>query len=274
MTINCKGILIDLSTPKIMGILNLTPDSFFDGGRYRSDQAILDQVQKMLADGATFIDLGAYSTRPGAPYVTEDEELTRILPVVEGISKAFPSVLISIDTFRSNVAKRCIEAGAAMINDVSAGKLDENMFATIAALGVPFVMMHMKGDPGTMQQHTQYTDLHQEMLFYFSERVAKARALGICDLIIDPGFGFAKTMPQNYQILKNLELLGILNLPILVGLSRKSMIYNTLGTNAENALNGTTALNMVALGKGASILRVHDVKEAQQCVQLAEALNT
>ena len=268
MTINCKGQLIDLSTPKVMGILNVTPNSFFDGGKYKNESEMRSQVEKMLNDGATFIDIGAYSSKPNADFVSEAEELQRIVPIVNLILKHFPETLISIDTFRSEVAKACIENGAAMINDISAGNLDDKMLETIAKYNVPYIMMHMRGTPQTMQSMTNYENIVKEMLFYFSEKVAKARSLGINDLILDPGFGFAKTIEQNYEVLQKLDLFSILELPILVGFSRKSMIYKPLNSNAENALNGTTVLNSIALTKGAKILRVHDVKEAMECVAL------
>ena len=272
MTINCKGNLIDLSTPKVMGILNLTPDSFYDGGKYKNESDILSQVYIMLKSGATFVDIGAYSSRPNATHIEEAEELKRLLPIISLIIKEFPEILISIDTFRSQVAKHGIEAGAALINDISAGKLDENMLPTIATLKVPYIMMHMKGTPQTMQQQTDYKNLMKDILFYFSERIAKAYALGIIDVIIDPGFGFAKTTEQNFELLKHLELLKTLDKAILTGLSRKSMIYKTLKNAPKDALNGTTVLNTVALQKGASILRVHDVKEAMECVTLLNQL--
>ena len=273
MTINCKGKLIDLSSPKVMGILNITPDSFYDGGKYSNDTTILKHVELMLNAGATFIDLGAYSSRPGANHVSEKEELNRVLPVLDLVLKSFPETLISIDTFRSNIAKQTIEAGAALINDISAGKLDENMMPTVAELHVPYIMMHMKSTPQTMQQNTQYENLVKEVLFYFSERIALAKSLGIVDLIIDPGFGFAKTLEQNYELLNNLELFKMIETPLLVGVSRKSMIYKKLKTTANEALNGTTVLNTIALQKGASILRVHDVKEAMETIKLVESLS-
>jgi len=272
MTINCKGHLVDLSSPKVMGILNITLDSFYDGGKYKDENAILKQVKKMLDEGATFIDVGACSSRPNAEHISESKELKRIIPIVELILKQFPETLLSIDTFRSNVAKQCIEIGACMINDISAGKLDKNMMSLIAQINVPYIMMHLKGTPQTMQQHTNYNDLLKEMLAYFSERIAEARKLGIIDLIIDPGFGFAKTLEQNYELLNKLELLKTTELPILVGLSRKSMIYKTLNSSATEALNGTTALHTIALQKGANILRVHDVKEALECIKLTNQL--
>lgn len=272
MTLNCKGYLIDLTHPKVMGVLNSTPDSFYDGGKYRDEKSILSQTEKMLNEGATFIDLGAYSSRPGADAVSEDEELNRILPILGLLLKAFPEIMLSIDTFRSKVAKHCLEAGAALINDISAGQLDENMLTIIAKYQVPYTMMHIRGTPKTMVKQTDYEHLLVDILKYFSERIAQARKLEIIDIIVDPGFGFAKTLEQNYELLSKLELFQNLDLPILAGLSRKSMIYKALHTTPENALNGTTALNMVALMNGANILRVHDVKEAMECITLAERL--
>ena len=270
MTINCKGQLIDLSTPKIMGILNVTPNSFYDGGKFTLSENGLSQVGKMLDEGATFIDIGAYSSKPNAEFVSEEEERNRILPVVRGILKKFPDALLSIDTFRSGIAAVCIENGAALINDISAGNLDEKMMDIISKYNVPYIMMHMRGTPQTMQSQTNYENIIKEMLFYFSEKVNKARSLGINDLIVDPGFGFAKTLEQNYEILQNLELFKILDLPILAGISRKSMVYKPLGLTANEALNGTTVLNTIAVSKGTNILRVHDVKEALECVKLFE----
>ncbi|NMH24147.1 dihydropteroate synthase [Flavobacterium solisilvae] len=272
MTINCKGNLIDLTSPKVMGILNITPNSFFDGGKYSDENSILQQVEKMLIDGATFIDVGAYSSKPNAEFVSENEEISRLIPVIELILKNFPETLISVDTFRATVAKKAIENGACIINDISAGSLDEDMMQTLAKLQVPYIMMHMKGNPQTMQSLAQYENIVKEMLFYFSEKVVQARSLGINDLIIDPGFGFAKTLEQNFEVMNKLELFQMLELPLLVGVSRKSMIYKTLETSAEFALNGTTVLNTIALQKGAKILRVHDVKEAMECVKLCNSL--
>lgn len=272
MTLNCKGQLIDLSQPKVMGILNVTPDSFFDGGKFKNESEIRSQVEKMLKDGATFIDIGAYSSKPNAEFVSESEELQRIVPVVQLILEHFPETLISIDTFRSEVARICIENGAAIINDISAGNADEKMMETIAKCNVPYIMMHMRGTPQTMQTMTNYENIVKEMLYYFSERVALARSFGIYDLIVDPGFGFAKTLEQNYEVLQNMELFKMLELPLLGGFSRKSMIYKTLNCTAQEALNGTTVLNAIALTKGAKILRVHDVKEATECVQLFNAM--
>ncbi|WP_394970482.1 dihydropteroate synthase [uncultured Croceitalea sp.] len=272
MTINCKGDLIDLSTPKVMGVLNLTPDSFYDGGKYKSESDILKKVEKMLFEGTTFIDIGAYSSRPGATNISEEEELKRITPIIEFVLNKFPQVLISIDTFRSKVAARCIEMGASIINDISAGKLDEQMLDTVAKYQVPYIMMHMKGNPQNMKEMTNYDDLLKDILFYFSERVQAARSKKINDIILDPGFGFAKNIQQNYRLLANLNLLKTFDLPILAGLSRKSMIYKPLKNTAQEALNGTTALNMLALNSGASILRVHDVKEALECITLFNEL--
>lgn len=268
MTINCKGNLVDFDTPKIMGILNLTPDSFYDGGSYKSDKQALSQVEKMLKEGATFIDIGGQSTRPTSTWLEPGEELQRILPVLDGIIKEFPEALISIDTFYAKVAKETVQHGAAIINDISAGNLDDAMFSTVAELQVPYIMMHMRGKPQTMQTLTQYDDLLRDILYYFSEKVNKARALGINDLIIDPGFGFSKTKAQNFKLLKELNLFKTLELPILMGVSHKSTIYKTLDIKPEEALNGTTALNMISLINGANILRVHEVKEALECVEL------
>jgi dihydropteroate synthase len=257
-----------------MGILNLTPDSFYDGGKYKNDSEILSQVYMMLKNEASFIDVGAYSSRPNAEHISEELELKRLLPIITLIIKEFPEILISVDTFRSQVAKQGVETGAVIINDISAGHLDENMLETVAKLHVPYIMMHMKGTPQTMQKQTYYENLMKELLFYFSERIAKAKAFGIIDVIVDPGFGFAKTREQNFEILNNLEYFNILEKPILAGLSRKSMIYKTLESSAKEALNGTSILNTIALKNGASILRVHDVKEAVECVKLIEQLKS
>ncbi|MEB3382474.1 dihydropteroate synthase [Flavobacterium psychrophilum] len=273
MTINCKGQLIDLSIPKVMGILNVTPDSFYDGGRFVSEKNVLIQVENMLQDGANFIDIGGQSSKSKAAIVSIDEELKRVVSIVDLILKKFPETMISIDTFNSKVAQIAVENGAAIINDISAGNLDDNMFETIAKLQVPYIMMHMRGTPQTMQEMTNYDDLVKDILFYFSEKVAKARSFGINDLIIDPGFGFAKTLEQNFELLNKLELFEMLKLPILVGVSRKTIIYKTLETTPENALNGTSVLNTISLTKGGNILRVHDVKEAVECVKLYAMLD-
>ena len=273
MTINCAGKLIDLSIPKIMGILNITPDSFYDGGRYNSDKKILDHVEKMIIDGAIFIDIGAYSSRPGGVDIDENEELKRIIPAIELVNKKFPEIIISIDTFRSKVAEACLNSGASIINDISASQLDEKMMETIAKYNVPYIIMHMKGNPQNMMDKTNYNDMLQEMIKYFSKKINQAISYKINDIIIDPGFGFAKNIKQNYDLLNHLDLLKILDKPIMVGISRKSMIYKSLDSTPEEALNGTTVLNTVALIKGASILRVHDVKEANECIKLIGSLN-
>lgn len=272
MTINCKGELMDLTVPKVMGILNLTPDSFFDGGMYKDETSILKRVETMLGDGASFIDMGAYSSRPGAVHVPEEEELKRLIPILNLILKHFPQTLVSIDTFRSKVASESIDNGAAMINDIAAGSLDPEMFATVAKHQVPYIMMHMKGTPQSMQKEATYDDLIKDLRFYFSQKVRQATSQKINDIIIDPGFGFAKTTKQNYTLLNHLDLFQTFGLPILIGLSRKSMIYKVLESTPQEALNGTTALHTIALLKGANIIRAHDVKEAMECVKLVEAL--
>lgn len=272
MTINCKGNIIDLNQPKIMGILNLTPDSFFDGGKNFNLNIAIENVTKMLEDGADFIDIGAYSSRPNALNISIQEEIDRLLPVLIELNKNFPKTIFSIDTFRSEVAKMALENGASMINDISSGSLDDKMFEIIAKFQVPYIMMHLKGTPQNMMQNTNYEKLIPEILYYFSEKIKIARSYNINDLIIDPGFGFSKTISQNFELLQNMKLLEMCNLPILAGISRKSMIYKTLETTPEFALNGTTALNMIALQNGANILRVHDVKEAKECITLFNEL--
>jgi dihydropteroate synthase len=273
MTINCKGNLIDLNSPKIMGVLNITPDSFYDGGKFKDSTTVITQVEKMLADGATFIDVGAYSSRPGAENVSETEELQRIVPIVDLLVNKFPEIVLSIDTFRAKVAKECIIAGAAMVNDISAGNLDAAMMHIVSQLKVPYVMMHLKGTPQNMQQNTTYEHLLKDILYYFSEKITDAHEKGIIDIIVDPGFGFSKNLAQNYELMQKLELFNITKKSILVGISRKSMIYKVLKSDAKNALNGTTALNTIALLKGANILRVHDVKEALECIKIVQQLN-
>ncbi len=255
-----------------MGILNITPDSFYDGGKHKNSDSILKHTEKMLNDGATFVDVGAYSSRPGAKDVSEDEELHRILPIVNLILTEFPTANISVDTFRSRVAKKCLQVGAALVNDISGGHRDMDMLKVVSEFQVPYIAMHMRGTPQNMKDKTEYGDLLKDMLFYFSEIVEKARSKMLNDLIIDPGFGFAKTTFQNFLVLENLTFFKDVEKPILVGISRKSMIYKTLNTNPNEALNGTTALHMIALRNGANILRVHDVKEAVECVQLYTAL--
>lgn len=273
-SLNCKGTLIDFNTPKVMGVINTTPDSFYDGEKPKDTNSILRLASQMLEDGATFLDIGGYSSRPSAKAVAEEEELHRILPAVEAILKRFPKAIISIDTYRSKVAKEAVLHGAAMINDISAGLLDKNMLETVARLKVPYIMMHMRGTPQTMQaaENTAYKNLITDIYHYFTERIAQARALGIEDVVIDLGFGFAKTREQNYQLLDQLEAFKTLDVPILTGVSRKSMIYKTLNIEASEALNGTTVLHTVALERGTNIIRVHDVKEAMECIRILQEL--
>ena len=271
-TLNVKGKLVDLSSPSVMGILNLTTDSFYGNSRISSVELALKRVELILTEGGKFIDIGAYSSRPGADDVTEQQETDRLLPVVASISHNFPEALISIDTFRAKVARCAIEAGAHIVNDISAGNMDETMFQTVADLNVPYLIMHMRGTPQTMQQHTTYENLMLEMANYFSDKVSRLKQLGVQDIILDPGFGFAKTLEQNYEVLHRMEDLNFFELPILSGLSRKSMIYKFLGSGPEDALNGTTTLNTIALFKGANILRVHDVKAAVECVALVSKM--
>ena len=271
-TLLVQGKIVDLSTPKVMGILNVTPDSFYDGGKFVNDGSVVKQVEKMLAEGADFIDVGGYSSRPDADDINEAEELARIIPVVKILLKEFPSSIISIDTFRSEVAKAAIDCGAALVNDISAGELDKAMIETVAALQVPYIAMHMQGTPKTMTQFTNYENLTKEIIDYFHHKIFQLQSAGIKDIIIDPGFGFAKTVDQNFELLNKLDHLQVFEKPILVGLSRKSMIWRTLKTKPESALNGTTVLNTLALLKGASILRVHDVKEAKEVIQLMNHL--
>ncbi|RSC93602.1 dihydropteroate synthase [Tenacibaculum singaporense] len=272
MTINCKGTLVDLTKPKVMGILNVTPDSFFDGGKYKNERDILVQGEKMLSEGATFIDVGAYSSRPGAKHISEEEELQRMLPVVELLVKNFPEIIISVDSFRSRVVEESINAGAAIINDISGGKMDEQMFKTVAKLQVPYIMMHMQGTPQNMQQNPQYENVVTEVVSFFAEQLFKLRQLKVNDVIIDVGFGFGKTLNQNYELLKNISLFKSLDVPILTGVSRKSMLYKLLGITPQEALNATTIANTIALLNGTHILRVHDVKEAVEAVKIVEQL--
>lgn len=267
-SINCKGKLITFETPKVMGILNITPNSFFDGGWHHSLEKIEQQTEKMLQEGAAIIDIGAYSTQPNAPFVSEEEELERIVPVVKHLVNKFPDIVLSVDTFRAEVAKQTLDLGAAMINDVSAGNLDDQMMPVVGSFKVPYIMMHMKGTPQNMQQFTNYDDVMHEMIYYFSDKMAQAQQHGIIDVIVDPGFGFSKTLDQNYEVLNKLDLLQNLNVPVLSALSRKSMIYKFFETTPQEALNGTSVLNTISLIKGANLLRVHDVKEAVECVKL------
>lgn len=267
-TVNCRGKLIDLSTPAVMGILNVTPDSFFDGGRYNEASQLVERAAQHLTEGASILDIGAVSTRPKAAEVSEAEEMERLLPAIRLLHSTYPSAILSADTHRSSVARAAIEAGAAMINDISGGQLDEHMFTTIAELQVPYILMHMQGTPQTMQDAPHYADVTEEVLAFFIERVDALHRLGVHDVIIDPGFGFGKTVEHNYQLLRDLERFRILGVPILCGFSRKSMINKVLGTSPQEALNGTTVLNTAALERGADMLRVHDVKEAAEAVKI------
>lgn len=271
-TLNCRGTLIDLGTPKVMGIINITPDSFYDGGKTFSPQNILLQAEKMLADGATFLDIGGYSSRPGAENVSTKEEIDRVLKALDVILQNYPDTLISVDTFRSEVAKAVAENGAALINDISGGTLDPKMYKVVGELKIPYILMHMKGTPQNMATLTDYENVTTEVLEFLSKKIVLARAEGINDIIVDPGFGFAKTPQQSFELLNNLELFENLDVPVLAGVSRKSFIYKTLGISPQEALNGTSSINTIALLKGASILRVHDVMEAVECVKLYENL--
>lgn len=272
-SINVKGRLIDFSTPKVMGILNVTPDSFFAKSRFiTGNDSIMAKAGEMMEQGATIIDIGGYSTRPHATDISIAEELDRVLPVIEAINKDFPESIISIDTFRNEVARAAIKAGAAIINDISGGNLDDKMFETVAELQVPYILMHSRGNPETMSQLNDYQSLTLDVITELQEKIAQLRALAVKDIIIDPGFGFAKNAKQGFELLRNLEALKIMDLLLLVGISRKSMIWRTLNISANEALNGTTALNMFALMQGANILRVHDVKEAVETIRLFEEL--
>lgn len=273
MTLNCHGTLVDLSTPIVMGVVNITPDSFYDKSRVHDDKALGLKIEKMLRHEAKIIDIGAYSSRPQAEDISLEEEKNRLLPSVEFILKHFPEALLSIDTFRAKIASECIAMGAHIINDISGGLLDEEMMLVLGNKGVPYILMHMLGTPQTMQQYTQYNDLVTDIVYSLSVQKQKAIKAGIKDVIVDPGFGFSKNVPQNFQLLNHLDRLQIIGSPILAGLSRKSMIYKTLDIHPEHALNGTTALNMIALERGAKILRVHDVKAAKECIDLHLALH-
>lgn len=270
-TLNLRGNLVSLETPKVMGILNITPDSFFEGSRMKTQDLVLKTAENMLTDGALILDVGGYSTRPGAVNISASEEIERVVPSIEAILQRFPEAIISADTFRADVAKAAVEAGACVINDVSGGNLDDQMFQTVAKLRVPYILMHMRGTPETMKGLTHYDHLLNEIALELSKKCDELQQLGVKDIIIDPGFGFAKSIDQNYEILRNLGFFKRLKHPLLAGLSRKSMIYKTLDTLPEAALNGTTALNMAALMNGASILRVHDVKEANETIILYKA---
>ncbi len=272
-TLNCNGQLIDLSDPIIMGVLNVTPDSFFDGGKYEDAKALLQQVEKMITEGATIIDIGGMSSRPGAEIINVEEELNRVIPIIKKIKTHFPDTIISIDTVRSEVARQSVAVGASIINDISAGSIDNEMFKTVAELNVPYILMHMQGKPDNMQQSPDYQDVTKTVLDFFIKKVGALRALGVKDIILDPGFGFGKTIGHNYQLLQNFAIFKILDLSLLAGVSRKSMIYKVLNSTPQEALNGTTVLNTFALERGAKILRVHDVKEAKETITLWKQLN-
>lgn len=269
-TYNFSGKSLNFLRPVVMGILNITPDSFFDGGRYTNEKSIIEQVEKMLSEGATIVDIGANSTRPGAEEVSENEELERLLPVIKNIRKRYNKVIISADTFRSAVARKAFDAGADIINDVSGGTLDNNMFATVADVKAPYILMHMQGTPKNMQKDPQYTDVVVEVKSFFQKKIQQLNNAGVQQIIIDPGFGFGKTVSHNFTLLKNLKEFGSFGYPVLAGLSRKSMVNKVLGTLPADALNGTTVLNTLALLNGASILRVHDVKEAIETIKLIQ----
>ncbi len=271
-SINCNGNLLNLESPKVMGILNITPDSFYDGGNYNNISDVLKRVEEMLVEGATIIDVGAYSSRPRAKHISENEESQRIIPVIKQIVKTFPKAILSVDTFRSAIAKNCILEGACIINDISAGNLDKNMFQVVAQLQVPYIMMHMQGIPQNMQNKPVYEDVVKEVFIYFSKKINEMHGLGVNDIVIDLGFGFGKTLKNNYDLLKNMTYFKNLEKPILAGLSRKSMLFKPLEISQDNALNATTAANTVALLNGASILRVHDVKEAIEAIKIVNLL--
>ena len=268
-TINVGGRLLDLSEPQIMGILNVTPDSFYEASRMHNEEQIAFRVEQILREGASIIDIGAYSSRPGADDVTPEEEMSRLRCGLKVIRNTHPDAIVSVDTFRADVARMCVEEyGAQIINDISAGELDKDMFGTVARLNVPYILMHMKGTPQNMQQSPRYDDLMGEILLYFSEKIQKLRDLGVNDLILDPGFGFSKTLDHNYELLAHLEEFRMFELPLLVGVSRKSMIYKFLGGTPYDALNGTSIINTISLLKGAAILRVHDVKAAVEVAKI------
>jgi dihydropteroate synthase len=273
ITLNCSSQLLVLDKPIAMGIINATPDSFFPGSRHQAVAAAVEQAGAMLQAGARILDIGGYSTRPGAAEVTEEEELNRVIPIIEGIRKSFPLAIISVDTFRAQVASHAVRAGACMVNDVSAGEDDALMIETIAALGVPYIIMHKKGNPQTMQIQPHYENVVLEVITYLQQRVALCKQAGIKDVVIDPGFGFGKNLEHNYKLFASLQDLSIFELPVLVGVSRKSMIQKLLKVDTAHALNGTTALHALALSKGADILRVHDVAEAMECIAIVNALN-
>jgi dihydropteroate synthase len=274
LEINIKGNLLDLNKPKIMGILNVTPDSFFDGGLYNTEKKVDIQVTKMIEDGMDILDVGGYSSRPGAKEISIDEEIDRVIPIVKFIRKKYPELILSVDTFRSEVARNCLDLGIDIINDISAGCIDKNILDVVAEYNCPYIMMHMKGTPQTMQINPEYENLIKELLIYFAKRIYLAREKGIIDIIVDPGFGFGKTLDHNYTIIKKIENFKLLDLPVMVGISRKSFITKQLDIDKKDSLNGTTALNMYFLEKNVNILRVHDVKEAKECIMLHEKIKS
>ncbi len=269
--INVNGELLDLSTPQVMGILNVTPDSFYAGCRAQTESTIAARISQIVEEGASIIDIGAYSSRPNAEHISSEEELNRLRPALKKLNLDYPKAIISVDTFRANVAEVCVkEYGVAIINDIAAGEMDKKMFDTVARLQVPYIMMHMQGTPQNMQLTPHYDNLLKEIFLYFAEKVQRLHDKGVNDIILDPGFGFGKTLDHNYELLTNLQELGVFELPLLVGVSRKSMISKLLGVTSDEALNGTTVVHAIALEKGADILRVHDVKEAVQVVKIVE----
>lgn len=270
-TLNCKGKLLSASKPVVMGIINATPDSFYPGSRLDKPLEALQLAKQMQAEGAQIIDIGGQSTRPGSKRINAAEEIERVLPVVQIIHHALPEIILSIDTYHAEVAAAALEAGASMVNDISAGEMDVNMIPTVANAGVPFVCMHMKGTPENMQANTQYDNLFEELIDFFSNKIDQCKRAGIHDILIDPGFGFGKTIAQNFEILRNLQIFKMLGMPIIAGLSRKATVYKTLGIKSEDALNGTTVLHTIALLNGANILRVHDVNAAVEAIKLVEA---
>ncbi len=272
-TLNCNGKLLVIDKPVVMGIINATPDSFYEGSRFSETDKILMQAEKMINEGADIIDIGGQSTRPGSEQVSEEQELKRVIDPIEAIHKKFPDIIISIDTYYSNVAKNCVDAGANMVNDISSGTMDGKMLASVATLRVPYIIMHMKGDPQTMHQYASYDNVTGEVLDFFINKKEECRKAGIPDVIIDPGFGFAKAAKHNFEIIKNLSVFKILDVPVLIGVSRKSSIYKTLDISAEEALNGTTVLHTISLMNGAIILRAHDVKEAKEAIKLYGMVN-
>ena len=272
-TLNCKGRFLVVDKPLVMGIINATPDSFYAGSRHEGTDAILRNAEQMINEGADILDIGGQSTRPGSTIISVDEELKRVINPIEAIHQKFPEIFISIDSYYAKVVKEAVDTGALIVNDISSGSIDEKMFSAVASLGVPYISMHMKGTPQTMQQNPQYDNVTKEVMDFFTQKLDALHKAGVKDIIIDPGFGFGKTITHNFELLKNLSVLKKINCPIMIGVSRKSSIYKTLGISADESLNGTTVLNTIALLNGADILRVHDVKEAKEAVKLFEAYN-